>query len=417
MTPPTALATPLPPAPVPSAPSALGQAAALSAAGQQLGGLSLPVIASTLPGSTALTLGLITAAAFLPHLLLGLLLGAAADRLPPRAAMLGMNVARGALLLGAAGLAHAGALSAPLLAGMALLLGSLGALHDASTQRWLAHFEDRRDANRAVQAGEQAALAAAPGLSGLLIAQAGAAAALLGESLSFLAASLRLLGLRAPVLAGRDGRGTLFGDAARGMAFVWRHGLLRRLAVTAAFVNFARAMTFTLLSFHLLRVWQVAPVVMGLTLTVGGLGGLVGASLSRRLSGMPDDRVMRGGLLALAGAGLLVPLAAPGALGLALIMLGRAAGTACVVTYNIRQDALRQSLSPAGMEARVATASRTLLWGSLPLGAALGGWLGTVMGTQEALTAAALLVFAAPLLLGRAPVQGAPAPTGQPGTA
>ncbi|MGM9322275.1 hypothetical protein, partial [Deinococcus aquaticus] len=102
MTPPTALASAPPPAPVPSAPSALGQAAALSAAGQQLGGLSLPVIASTLPGSTALTLGLITAAAFLPHLLLGLLLGAAADRLPPRAAMLGMNVARGALLLGAA---------------------------------------------------------------------------------------------------------------------------------------------------------------------------------------------------------------------------------------------------------------------------------------------------------------------------
>lgn len=377
----------------------LGQAGALGAAGQQLGALSLPVIASGLPGSTPLTLGLITAAAFLPHLLLGLFLGALADRLAPRGVMLLMHAARAGTLLLAAGLAHAGLLGAGVLAAVALTLGALGALHDAALQRWLAGLEDRADANRAVQTGEQVALTVAPGLSGLLIGSLGAAAALLAESLSFLAAGARLARVPAPAVQARS-TGTLLRAAADGLRFVWGHGTLRRLALTAAFVNLSRAMTFTLLSYYLLRVVGVSPVVMGIVLTVSGLGGLAGAWLSRRTAQVPDETLLRRALLALAASGLLVPLGGAG-WGLSLILLGRALGTACTVTYNIRQDTLRQALSPAGMEARVATASRTLLWGSLPLGAALGGALGAAVGARGGLLAAALLVFAAPLLLGR----------------
>ncbi|WP_174365815.1 MFS transporter [Deinococcus sp. JMULE3] len=250
----------------------LGQAGALGAAGQQLGALSLPVIASGLPGSTPLTLGLITAAAFLPHLLLGLFLGALADRLAPRGVMLFMHAARAGTLLLAAGLAHAGLLGAGVLAAVALTLGALGALHDAALQRWLAGLEDRADANRAVQTGEQVALTVAPGLSGLLIGSLGVGVALLAESLSFLAAGARLARVPAPAVQARS-TGTLLRAAADGLRFVWGHGTLRRLALTAAFVNLSRAMTFTLLSYYLLRVVGVSPVVMGIVLTVSGLGG------------------------------------------------------------------------------------------------------------------------------------------------
>ncbi|MFI9780986.1 hypothetical protein ACIHCV_41190 [Streptomyces sp. NPDC051956] len=75
-----------------------------------------------------------------------------------------------------------------------------------------------------------------------------------------------------------------------------------------------------------------------------------------------------------------------------------------MVVYNINQVSFRQAPCPSGLFSRMNATMRFLIWGAMPLGALLGGLLGSTIGVRGTLLVGAvgrsltfLLVFLSPL--------------------
>ncbi|MBP0448017.1 MFS transporter [Kitasatospora sp. RG8] len=192
---------------------------------------------------------------------------------------------------------------------------------------------------------------------------------------------------------------------ADGLRFVLRSRLLRPIALATAIGNLAGlgGALSALLPAFALRDLGLSPGRLGLALTVGNVCALIGALLTGRLI-----RLLGLGRLLVAAKclpGLGVLLLATATPDRAVPALAGAAGiTACGITvYNIAQVSLRQAVTPTAMQARMNASVRFVIWGTLPLGAAAGGLLGSAIGLRPALwlVAAVSLVSCVPLLLAR----------------
>jgi MFS family permease len=87
--------------------------------------------------------------------------------------------------------------------------------------------------------------------------------------------------------------------------------------------------------------------------------------------------------------GLIYP-SAPHAVALPLFMLAQAVTSFGSVTYNITQVSLRQAITPERLQGRMNAAMRWIIWGTIPLGALLGGAIGQWVGLRTALWVGAL---------------------------
>jgi MFS family permease len=70
------------------------------------------------------------------------------------------------------------------------------------------------------------------------------------------------------------------------------------------------------------------------------------------------------------------------------------------VVYNINQISFRQAITPRRMQGRMNATMRFIVWGTLPVGAMLGGFLGGTIGLHETIWVGALggIVAFVPLL-------------------
>src|ERR1017187_9170892 len=82
--------------------------------------------------------------------------------------------------------------------------------------------------------------------------------------------------------------------------------------------------------------------------------------------------------------GFLVPLAAQG-WRVCFFVAGWFGLSFCVVTYNVAQLSYRQAICPRELLGRMNAALRWLAWGLSPLGAVLGGLIGSNAGVRDTL--------------------------------
>jgi hypothetical protein len=61
-----------------------------------------------------------------------------------------------------------------------------------------------------------------------------------------------------------------------------------------------------------------------------------------------------------------------------------------LVVYNITQVSFRQALCPPHLLGRMNATMRFMVWGTMPLGALIGGALGSSIGVRNALLVAAI---------------------------
>ena len=85
---------------------------------------------------------------------------------------------------------------------------------------------------------------------------------------------------------------------------------------------------------------------------------------------------------------LLLPLAQPGPIGLAMAATGIVIHAAGATTYNVIVMTRRQHLTPDALRGRVHTSMRVLIWGTMPLGALAAGIFAESVGTRVTLTVA-----------------------------
>jgi MFS family permease len=359
--------------------------------------VALPLLAVQLTRSPVLIAG-VTVAARLPWLLAPVA-GALADRLDRRQSMVRVNLVRTVLLGGLALAVVADLATLPLLYAVAVLLGFAETLFDTSAQSLLPAVVSRDDLTRANSRLFAVELVAnefvGPPLGGLLAA-AGlglalglpAAAYLVGAAcLALLVGSFRAVG------AGPAGSTRFRDDIAEGARFVWRHPVLRPLAVMLGMGNLAFAAFFSVFVLYV-----VAPGPMGLsgagfgilsaTVGVGSLLGTWLAVPAERRLGRVRTLVVS---VVLSTAGLVVPIltASPVLVGISLAVCG-----VSMVLWNVITVSLRQRITPDRLLGRMNASYRLVGWGTMPLGALLGGALAEALGLRGAFLAAAAIYFA-----------------------
>ena len=107
-----------------------------------------------------------------------------------------------------------------------------------------------------------------------------------------------------------------------------------------------------------------------------------------------------------APAAALTPLAATSVLPVVpLLIAGGATFGFAVIVYNVAQVSFRQRVCPPPLLGRMNASVRFIVWGSMPIGGLLGGWLGTHLGVLPTLwvsvgimALAALPVVLSPLI-------------------
>jgi predicted MFS family arabinose efflux permease len=72
--------------------------------------------------------------------------------------------------------------------------------------------------------------------------------------------------------------------------------------------------------------------------------------------------------------------------------------------YNINQVSLRQAITPDRVQGRMNATMRTIVWGTMPIGALIGGILGTSIGLVQTIVIGGIVAVAAALWIFLGPV-------------
>lgn len=356
---------------------------------EQLSLAAAPLVAVLTLAAGPGEIGTLTAFQTLPFLLLSMPLGVLADRLPRRRLMLWSETLRCLALLGLLLVLHSSALSLSWMAvlGFAGAVGTVGfSVAAPGLVSLLAPRTFLAQANARLELARSAAFAAGPAVAGALVSWAGATAAFSVASLLSAGAIVMLLQLPAAVgtRLSTNKRHPLR-EIAEGASFVWRNALLRPVAITGVIFNlswFALQASYVPYAIYVLGLGTGA---VGFTLALYGAGMIAGAlATARVMAGLPLGRAIQIGPLAgvLAAASLTATLILPHAAlaGLCFFLLG-----AGPMVWTITTTTLRQSMTPDAMLGRVSAVFLTVNAGARPVGAALGGLVGSRWGTSACL--------------------------------
>lgn len=357
-----------------------------------------PLIAITLTRSPA-QVSLLTAAAWLPWLVLGIPGGALVDRVDRRHAQMTALLGRTVLLAAGAVLAATGHLTMPVLVGLVLVYGVtaiVAELGEAAIVPDLVPRDRLAAANGRVLATQQVANSffGAP-VAGLLVSLGAGYVFGIPAALAVAAVALLLLGVRGSFRhassGGATARRTAFGEVRDGLSFLLRHPVMRPMLIAGSLFNMGST-AYT----AVLVLWMVGPGSrMGLQpehftllVTLMAVGAVVGSIVAERVIDRVGEVRLLGVTFLTDALLLLVPLLAPSPapVAAALLVMGATGNVGNVITQSVRQR-----MTPKHMLGRITGASRTVSYGLMPLGAIVGGAVGQTFGLPAALLAGTAL--------------------------
>ncbi len=286
---------------------------------------------------------------------------------------------------------------------VALVVGVCAVFFDVAYQSHLPSLVERGsllEANSRLEVNRGAAAAAGPLLAGYLVQWLTAPVAIAVDAVSFLWSAAWIGTIRTVEPAATPVPGTpLRRQIAEGLRFVRADPLLCRIAVYNGVAMTCYSAQSALEVIFLVRVVHASPATIGLLFAGGCVGNLLGAICAAPLTRtLGRHRALPIYVLLGGGAALLLPLTGDG-WRLALFSLGMALSGFCLVAYNVVQMSLRQEACPPHLLGRVSATMRTITAGVRPVGALLGGLVGTWLGVRSTLWITAAFALAAGLLL------------------
>jgi predicted MFS family arabinose efflux permease len=381
-------------------------ATTVSGFGSQVTLFAVSVLVVRRLGGSSADVGLVSSARWLPYLLLGLVVGALADRVRRKPLLVGTDLARAGLLCAVPLLAWPGLLTLPLLLGLMFLFGLASLVSDAAHQSFLPRVLPRAALPRANARLEQSAAAAetsGPALAGGLVSWLGAPAAVLLDAVSYLASALltaRIPVEERPAPAG----GRLPAEIGEGLRWVYGHRLLRPQALCTHAWTFFAAVLGAVYVPYALGGLGFSAFGAGLTLAAAGVGGVVGSGLSPRWGRRPGRSVPAAWLLGAVG---LAVLAATPVGGLAVAAAGQFLTGLGLGLSSPVELSFRQAVTPDRLQARTNATMRSVNRTAVAVGAPVGGLVGDLVGVRFALVAAAAGMAAAALALALSPFRHA----------
>ncbi len=244
------------------------------------------------------------------------------------------------------------------------------------------------DANSKMSLSRSLSFVTGPPLAGGLVQAVTAPVTLLLDAFSFLGSAAFLTRIRAkepPVE--HDGSG-VFRSLRAGLRFVLRDELIRPDLLCAATVNLFNFVFHAIFVLYATSELGVSPGTLGLALGAGAVGGIVGALIAPRL----EQRIGIGRSIVLGSVLFPAPLVLVPIASGSELRLGTDARRRRVLLQCRRDDLRRLGREPdlppharPDPGSRTAGTFRFVNYGIRPIGALLGGALGTVLGLQTAL--------------------------------
>ncbi len=368
--------------------------------------VAVPLLTLTLTRDPVV-IGLVSASAWLPWLVVALPAGVLADRKAPLGIMRWSQAARLVLLFVLGAIAALGDLPVWLFALCVFLVSASGVVNDVSAQGLVPRIVAEPMLPKAngrvqvIQIGTQQL--SGPALAGycVLLGTAGAFGSM-GLVYAVALVLIVLLPMRQEEVATAPADASVrpssvFGDLKYGLAYFFRRRDLLTIACMAAVMNFAFISMMTILP---LWVTEPGPLgasteVYGGVVALGALGGLSSGVVVHRFVARYGERVVfRFCLFGVALSVLLLCITSVLAVIAALISY-----SAIVIFFNVANMTYRQRTVPLEVFSRVNAAYRWISWGVMPLSAAASGLITDAVGVRGLFLGTATALFAAGLLL------------------
>ena len=385
----------------------LGQAVSL--VGDQVTLIALPLVAVLVLDASPAQMGYLVAAELLPNLLFSLHAGAWADRRArKRQTMIGTDIGR-ALLIASIPVAYAfDALTFPHMVVVGFLMGMLTVLFHVSHSSFYPAIvpRERLIEGGSITHGSRAlSYVVGPSIGGVLVQVISAPATLVVDACSYVVSALFLRTLDvdepAPEAAGK-------GHVVAGVRWVFSSPIIRAALGATATINFFNFVFAALFILYATKELDVSPATLGLVLGAAAVGGILGAVVTSRVA----RRIGVGPAFALGcvlfpAPLLLVPLAqGPDWVILACLFLAEFGCGFGVMMLDISAGAIAAAVVPERLRSRVSGAYMVVNYGVRPVGALVGGALGTAIGLRETLWIATVGALLGVLWLLPSPILG-----------
>ena len=351
---------------------------------------AVPLVALLVLGAGPFEMAMIIVSASLAVLLVGLFAGAWVDRLRRRPLLIGADALRAVLLFSIPAAYLANVLRLEQLYLVVFLEGCLGVLFDSAYPAYvpsLIGVERVVEGNSKLAASSSLAEIGGPGLAGGLVQLIGAPFTMLVDAVSYVFSAVSLLLIRSPEppRPPRVATTHIRHEIAEGLRLVSRHPVLVPLTLRSVIAHVAGSFYGVLYTIYLINELHLNPLLLGIVVSAGGVGSLVGSFFAQRVIsrlgiGPALIWMAAGGSLL----GVLTPLAG-GAIWLATLMvfipqlLGDGLGT----IEEVAEISLIQGVIPDRILGRVNATLEVFSHGiAYPLGALLAAALAGVIGVR-----------------------------------
>lgn len=382
---------------------------AISALGSKVTATALPLTAAITLDATPAQMAMLVIAGQLPDVIFGLPAGSWVDRGRHRQFLIGSDMGR-AMLMGCIPLAAIlGVLSMAILVVVAFLSGILsifGSVASVAVLPSVVKREQLVEANARISASNSVISLVGPGFAGALIQLVTAPKAILLDACSYVASAVSLgrVGSSRPRPSTRDT--SLIQDIREGLHELVATPIWRALTISSAVFAIGLSMQATVLMLYLTQSLGLTPATIGLYLATGGIGTLIGSTITSHVSARWGfGTAIIGGTLIEAIAAIAIPISSLVPHPVVLLMAGQAMNGVGLSVYSVNHVSLRQQVVRPEFLGRITAGRRFLTFSVAPLGAAIAGWIGETNGLTSALIGAAIMFFAGTFVMWASPIR------------
>ncbi len=351
---------------------------------------AVPLVALLVLGAGPREMAYLVVSASLAVLLVGFLAGAWVDRLRRRPLLIWADAIRAVLLFSIPLAYVADVLGMEQLYLVVFVEACLGAVFDAAYPAYvpsLIGVERVVEGNSKLATSSSIAEIGGPGLAGGLVQVVSAPFAILVDAVSFAVSAISLALIRAPEPARppRESATPIRAEIGEGLRLVRGHPVLFPIVARSVIAHVAGSFYGVLYTLFLLQDLHLSPVLLGIVVSAGGVGSLIGSLVASRVI----DRLGLGPALiwtALGAAilGVLTPLAqGPLLVATVMVFIPQLFGDGLQTIEGVAEISLIQGLSPDRILGRVNATLEVFSHGiAYPIGALAAAAVAEVVGVR-----------------------------------
>jgi MFS family permease len=351
---------------------------------------AVPLVALLVLGAGPVEMALLVVSASLAVLLVGFVAGAWVDRVRRRPVLVWADILRAGLLFSIPAAYLVGVLRIEQLYVVVFLEGCLRALFNSA---YPAYVPSLIGVDRVVEGNSKLATSSSlaeiggPGLGGGLVQLIGAPFAILVDAISFVVSAISLVLIRTPEppRPARTTRTPMRLEIVEGLRLIRRHPILVPLTLRSVIAHVAGSFYGVLYVIYLINDLHLTPFLLGIVVSAGGLGSLVGSLFASRVIARlgfgPALIWMATGASII---GILTPLAGgPLALATLMVFLPQLIGDGLQTIEGVAELSLIQGMVPDRILGRVNANLDVFSHGiAYPLGALLAAGVAGLIGVR-----------------------------------